>query len=50
VLGQTSITDAGLEKLKGLNQLHILSLEQTKVTDAGVEKLQEALPDCKITR
>jgi hypothetical protein len=47
---KTSITDAGLEHLKGLIQLKELSLNKTRVTDAGVEKLQQALPKCKIER
>ena len=34
------MTDAGLEHLKGLTQLHSLDLGGTKVTDAGLEHLK----------
>jgi Leucine-rich repeat (LRR) protein len=36
----TQVTDAGLEKLKGLTQLQALFLENTQVTDAGLESLK----------
>ena len=49
-LANTSVTDAGLEHLKGLTKLKELDLESTNVTDAGVKKLQQALPNCKIHR
>ncbi len=42
------ITDAGLENLKGLNQLTEIDLLKTRVTDEGVNKLQQALPHCQI--
>ena len=38
-LDNTSITDAGLEFLKGRTELISLSLRGTLVTDAGIEKL-----------
>jgi hypothetical protein len=44
------VTDAGLESLKGLTQLHELYLWGPKITDAGVKDLQKALPNCKIVR
>ena len=44
-LGDTQITDAGLEHLKGLTSLQILGLAGTQVTDAGVKDLEKALPD-----
>jgi hypothetical protein len=47
-LNSIEVTDAGLENLKGLTQLHILWLTRTKVTDEGVKKLQQALPKCQI--
>ena len=34
-----SVTDAGLEHLKGLSQLQSLTLEGTQVTDAGLKRL-----------
>src|ERR1700737_1415228 len=36
----TQLTDAGLEKLKGLTALQSLGLSHTKVTDVGLEKLK----------
>jgi hypothetical protein len=40
-LGSTQVTDAGLEHLKGLAKLKILSLSNSKgVTDAGLEHLK----------
>lgn len=34
------VTDAGLEHLKGLSRLRVLSMAKSKVTDAGVEHLK----------
>ena len=45
----TDVTDAGLERLKGLSKLQRLKLQGTAVTEEGVKKLQESLPECKIT-
>jgi hypothetical protein len=39
-LEYTKVTDAGLEHLKGLNQLRKLYLSHTQVTDAGLEHLK----------
>ena len=39
-LGNSKITDAGLQNLKGLTQLHVLKLNGSQVTDAGLEHLQ----------
>ena len=36
----TSVTDAGLEHLKGLTNLRVLGLGQTRVTDGGLEHLK----------
>ena len=39
-LGNTNVTDEGVEHLKGLNQLETLWLNNTQVTDAGLERLK----------
>ena len=39
-LGDTTVTDAGLEHLKGLPHLQNLDLAYTQVTDAGLEHLK----------
>ena len=39
-LSFTKITDAGLERLNGLLELHKLHLSHTKITDAGLERLK----------
>ena len=39
-LGYTKVTDADLENLKGLSNLHTLRLSKTNVTDAGLEHLK----------
>ena len=49
-LRDNSITDAGLDHLKGLTSLRDLYLDGTQVTNAGVKKLKEALPYCIIRR
>jgi hypothetical protein len=43
-LDNTKITDDGLEHLKQLSNLKIITLSGTQVTDTGVAKLQRALP------
>ncbi len=48
-LGDTEITDAGLEHLMGLSNLYYLGLQGTEVSDEGISKLKEALPNCEIT-
>jgi len=44
-----SITDAGLEHIKGLKRLRDLSLADAPVTAGAVESLQRSLPDCDIS-
>jgi hypothetical protein len=39
-LGETKVTDTGLEVLKGMTTLTCLELEQTNITDAGLERLK----------
>ena len=39
-IGNTKVTDEGLERLKGFTQLQGLSLERTRVTDKGLEHLK----------
>jgi hypothetical protein len=46
-LADSTISDIGLEHLKGLTQLHGLYLGGTKVTGKGVKRLQQALPNCQ---
>lgn len=47
-LSRSAITDAGLESLWQLKQLHRVYLDGTKVTADGVERLQKELPACQI--
>jgi hypothetical protein len=42
------VTDAGLLRLKTLQNLRKLCLRATSVTPEGVEQLQQALPKCEI--
>jgi hypothetical protein len=44
----TRITDAGLESLNSLKDLHNLHLENTSATAEGVRRLQAALPNCQV--
>ena len=46
----TSVTDKGLEQLKGLANLKHLYLWETKVTAQGASGLQAALPKLQISR
>jgi hypothetical protein len=43
-LHDTAVTDAGLDKLRGLPELRRLDLWRTRATDRGVERLREAIP------
>ena len=49
-LGNTKVTDAGLDELKGLPNLQSVSLRTTQVTDVGISNFQEAMPNCVINR
>lgn len=40
LIRSTKVIDAGLEHLKGLTQLQMLTLDGTQVTDAGLEHLK----------
>jgi hypothetical protein len=40
VLARSDVTDAGLENLKGLNNLKMLDIHNTQVTDAGLQHLK----------
>jgi hypothetical protein len=46
----TTVTDAGMEYLKGLSHLQEFRLSNNQVTWDGVKKLQQALPNCQIDR
>ncbi len=48
-LGQTSVTDQGVQKLARLSKLELLELPST-ISGAALEQLQKALPQCTITR
>ena len=39
-LGESKISDAGIEYLKGMKKLRILGLNGTQISDAGLRKLQ----------
>jgi hypothetical protein len=47
--GDISITDTGLNHLKGLTHLRDLSLGHAPVTAKAVERLRQALPECEIS-
>jgi len=46
-LGNTQVTDAGLEHLRGLSELRTLYLRDTQVTGEGVAELRKALPQLR---
>jgi len=48
-LGNTEITDVGLQHLKSLTALKCLVLYGTKRTTAGVDDLAKALPGCEFS-
>ena len=47
-LGNSDLTDAGLERFQASASLEYLDARDTRVTRAGIEALRTALPDCKI--
>ena len=47
-LDANNITDAGLEKLGGQEQLRWLGLAGTGVSPEGVDALRERLPGCNV--
>ena len=49
-MGETKITDAGLEHLKGLTGLRELDLVETQITDSGVQQLKQSLPKLTVQR
>lgn len=48
-LGQTSISDQGVQRLARLSKLELLALPAS-ISDASLEQLQMALPKCSMTR
>ena len=50
VLEFTTITDAGLEHIKGMTNLRGINIGGTQVADAGVAALKKALPNCTIIK
>ena len=49
-LRRTSVSDAGLVRLKGLVNLEDLDIGGTLVTDAGVQELRKVLPKLNVSR
>jgi hypothetical protein len=49
-LGNTQVTDAGLDHLKPLVKLKQLDLYGDNVTDFGVKRLEKAIPGLTISR
>jgi len=47
-LDGTSITDAGLDYLKGMSELETLWVYQYRVTEKGLKEFIKAVPDCTI--
>ena len=47
-LTATKLSDVGLAKLAGLNQLKVLDLGDTAVTEAGSAAFSQALPKCQV--
>jgi hypothetical protein len=43
-LGDTAVSDVGLETLASLKSLHVLYLGATPATEAGIARLSRALP------
>jgi Leucine-rich repeat (LRR) protein len=48
-LGETAITDAALDRLKGLKSLKELFIGGTDATEQAVEAFRKARPDCRVT-
>ena len=48
LLSDTAITDAGLDTLAGMKQLHRLTINKTKVTPAAIERLKKAIPSYQV--
>jgi hypothetical protein len=49
-LGQTRITDRGLEHLKPIESLEYVILTGTTVTPEGVDDLRKALPNADVRK
>ena len=47
-LDGSKITDAGLEKLAGQDQLRWVGLSGTGITAGGTAALRKSLPDCNV--
>lgn len=47
---RTNVGDAGMERLKGLSRLRILSVSGTRVSEIGVEDLRATLPILHVNR
>jgi hypothetical protein len=47
-LGETGVTDAALEALKGHKTLKTLIVTNTRVTGPGVRDFEAATPGCKV--
>jgi hypothetical protein len=47
---KTEVGDAGLEHLRGLTNLQLLSVTSTHVTESGAADLMRTLPGLKVHR
>ena len=50
LLDQSKVTDTGLQSLKSLSELTMLSLRGLNVTPQGVADFEAALPKCKVRK
>ena len=49
-LSGAKLTDAGLERLRGLKKLKTLRLVRTQISKEGILEFRSALPDCEVIK